>query len=63
MKTKLPFVILAMLCGGVTAEPLGEYWGTEEEESKYYRIVEIPFPKAMALEAGSFDVLPDTSIW
>ncbi|MEZ6057313.1 MAG: hypothetical protein R3C01_11470 [Planctomycetaceae bacterium] len=41
------------------AEELGEYWGTAEEEAKYYRIVEVPFPEELALEAGSFEVLPD----
>ncbi|MCA9163001.1 MAG: hypothetical protein KDA62_08480 [Planctomycetales bacterium] len=41
------------------AETLGEYWGTAEEEAKYYRIVDIPFPDQLALEAGSFEVLPD----
>ena len=29
-------------------ETLGEYWDTAEEESKYYRIVEIPMPAGMA---------------
>lgn len=40
-------------------EPLGEYWGTGEEESKYYRLVDVPLPKELAIEAGSFEVLPD----
>ncbi len=40
-------------------EPLGEYWGTAEEESKYYKLVEIPLPKDLAIEAGSFDVMPN----
>ena len=44
------------------AETLGEYWGTAEEESKYYRIVEIPFPSEMALEAGCFEVMPDNRL-
>ncbi len=43
----------------VRAETLGEYWDTAEEEAKYYRIVEIPIPDDMAIEAGSFEVLPD----
>ena len=41
------------------ADELGEYWGTAEAESKYYRIVDIPFPDDLSIEAGSFDVLPD----
>lgn len=44
------------------AEPLGEYWGTAEAESEYYRIVEIPFPEKMAVEAGSFEILPDNRL-
>lgn len=40
-------------------EPLGEYWGTAEEESKYYKLVDIPLPKELAIEAGSFEVMPD----
>ncbi len=44
------------------AQPLGEYWDTAEEESKYYRIVEIPLPEETAIEAGSFEVLPDRQL-
>lgn len=40
-------------------QPLGEYWGTAEEESKYYKMVEVPLPKELAIEAGSFEVMPD----
>lgn len=40
-------------------EPLGEYWGTGEQESKYYRMVDVPLPKELAIEAGSFEVLPN----
>lgn len=40
-------------------EPLGEYWGTGEEEAKYYRLVDVPLPAELAIEAGSFEVLPD----
>ena len=40
-------------------EPLGEYWGTAEEEAKYYKLVDIPLPKELAVEAGSFEVMPD----
>ena len=46
----------------VQAEPLGEYWGTAEKEARYYRIVEVPIPEGMALEAGSFEVLPDNRL-
>ena len=40
-------------------EPLGEYWGTGEEESKYYKLVDLPLPEELAIEAGSFEVMPD----
>ncbi len=40
-------------------DPLGEYWGTGEEESKYYKLVDIPLPEELAIEAGSFEVMPD----
>jgi hypothetical protein len=40
-------------------EPLGEYWGTGEEEAKYYKLVDIPLPKELSIEAGSFEVMPD----
>ncbi len=40
-------------------EPLGEYWGTAEAESKYYQMVDIPIPNELAIEAGSFEVMPD----
>ena len=56
----LSFVAMIGSSNLVSAQqPLGEYWGTAEEESKYYEIVEIPIPDEMALEAGSFEVLPD----
>ncbi len=60
MKTPLISAILFALVGNLGAEPLGEYWGTAIEEAKYYRIVEIPFPEEIALEAGSFEVVPDS---
>ncbi|MCP4510984.1 MAG: hypothetical protein GY826_31820, partial [Fuerstiella sp.] len=61
---KLGFVTLIVLslAGSLRAETLGEYWGTSEEEAKYYRIVEVPIPEGMALEAGSFEVMPDSRL-
>lgn len=55
-------LMLLALSSSLRAEPLGEYWGTAEEEAKYYRTVEVPLPKGMALEAGSFEVLPDNRL-
>lgn len=40
-------------------EPLGEYWGTAEQEARYYKLVDVPIPKELAIEAGSFQVMPD----
>lgn len=40
-------------------EPLGEYWGTAEREAEYYQIVDVPLPEDLAVEAGSFEVMPD----
>ncbi len=59
MRMRIATVIVLSLGASLRAEPLGEYWGTAEEEAKYYRIVEIPFPEKLALEAGSFEVMPD----
>ena len=42
----------------VHAQTLGDYWGTEEEESKYYRIVDVPLGDRQ-LEACSFETMPD----
>ncbi len=56
----LTILIAASLAASrLDAAPLGEYWGTAEQEAKYYKIVEVPIPKDLVLEAGSFDVLPD----
>ncbi len=58
MRRLLGTLLLLAFANPVYAEPLGEYWGTAEEEAKYYKIVEVPFPKGMAMEVGSFEVLP-----
>lgn len=62
MHLRMTILILLALAGNLQAEPLGEYWGTAEEEAKYYRIVEVPIPEGMALEAGSFEILPDNRL-
>ena len=58
----LALLILILVPSQLRAETLGEYWGTAEEEAKYYKIVEIPAPKGLAIEAGSFEVLPDNRL-
>lgn len=50
--------VITFACAPQT-EPLGEYWGTGEEESAYYELVDVPLPKELAIEAGSFEVMPD----
>ena len=58
----LRIILLTLLTSTVYAQNLGGYWGTAEEESKYYKIVEIPMPKGAAIETGSFEVLPDNRL-
>lgn len=53
------FVFATATATPTHAQTLGEYWGTEEEEAKYYRVVDIPLPDEMPLEAGSFELMPD----
>lgn len=53
------FALILSAASSTRAQTLGEYWDTAEEESKYYKIVEIPMPEGTAIEAGSFEVLPD----
>ena len=43
----------------IPAQELGDAWGTAGAEAAYYRIVELPVPRELALEAGSFCTLPD----
>lgn len=59
MLTLLKLFSLILLSLPMQQEPLGEYWGTGEKESKYYRLVDIPLPEDLAVEAGSFEVMPD----
>ena len=40
-------------------EDLGAMWGTAEEESKYYKLTQIPIPETIPLKVGSFDIHPD----
>jgi hypothetical protein len=54
--TWLAGVVLTVPC---PAQELGDAWGTAGAEAAYYRIVELPLPRELALEAGSFCTLPD----
>lgn len=40
-------------------EDLGDKWGTETAEREYYRVVSLPIPEELVIEAGAFTVLPD----
>lgn len=55
----LSFITATTIAFAPQQEPLGEYWGTGEQESEYYTLVDIPLPKDLAVEAGSFEVMPD----
>lgn len=46
-------------CAAAAAESFGDSWGTAEREAAYYRIVDVPLPAGVYLEAGSFVSLPD----
>jgi hypothetical protein len=46
----------------LSAEEVGERWGTEEREREYYPIVNIPLPKETVIEVGAFAVLPDGKV-
>lgn len=60
MITPLIHSLTLVLCTvAYQQEPLGEYWGTAERESEYYRMVDVPLPEELAIEAGSFEVMPD----
>ncbi|MDP0489710.1 MAG: hypothetical protein Q7Q71_01515 [Verrucomicrobiota bacterium JB023] len=60
----LPIATLVWLQSLVlpAAESLGEEWGTAEREAEYYRIVEIPIPDPLFVEAGCFATMPDGRI-
>ncbi len=58
MRLRLSF-FLALGLVTATAEDLGDTWGTAEREDAYYRIVKVPIPEGVYVEAGSFVTLPD----
>lgn len=57
MKRRLSLLLLLLPLSA--AEDFGDTWGTAERESAYYRLVDIPMPEGVYVEAGSFDSLPD----
>ena len=58
---KLRFIISMGILpfAAAAAENFGDAWGTAEREAAYYRIVNVPLPEGVYLEAGSFVSLPD----
>ena len=52
-------VASAVLAATSRAQELGTTWGTGASEADFYRIVEVPVPRELALEVGSFCTLPD----
>ena len=45
-----------------SGEEVGDWWGTAERERAYYRLVNLPIPKDLVVEAGAFVTLPDNRI-
>ncbi len=52
-------IFLGLSLVTAAAEDLGDTWGTAEREAAYYRIVNVPIPEGVYVEAGSFVTLPD----
>ncbi|MFT6108181.1 MAG: type 1 glutamine amidotransferase [Planctomycetota bacterium] len=44
------------------SEDLGASWGTESRERAYYRVVSLPIPEELVVEAGAFARMPDGRI-
>lgn len=55
---------LALLSVTTTAlaEEVGDRWGTADAERAYYRVVDVPIPEDLVIEAGAFQELPDGRI-
>ncbi len=51
--------LLLVLPTWACAEDFGDTWGTAEREAAYYRLVDVPMPDGVYVEAGSFASLPD----
>lgn len=60
----LSWLLMAAVCcfvfeGRAPAQALGGMWGTEHAEAEFYRIVDVPIPEELRVEAGSMCALPD----
>ncbi len=52
-------ILVGLVSSMAMAEEVGERWGTADRERDYYRVVELPIPKDLVIEAGAFTTLPD----
>ncbi len=52
-------LVAICLIASLPAQELGDAWGTGRAEAGYYRIVDLPLPAELQLEAGSFCMLPE----
>jgi len=55
-------LVSSCLIFSLSAEEVGDRWGTADKEREHYRITEIPIPKDLVIEAGAFCDLPDGRI-
>jgi len=66
LKRLTPRRLAALLCflsmASPLAEDVGERWGTAASERLHYRIVDVPIPENIVIEAGAFETLPDGRI-
>ncbi len=62
MRHALSILLMTAFAASACAGEFGDSWGTAEREASYYRIVDIPMPDGVYLEAGSFTTLPDGRI-
>ncbi len=44
------------------AEEVGDMWGSADREREYYKLINLPIPKNLVVEAGAFLTLPDKRI-
>ncbi|MFM1873374.1 MAG: hypothetical protein RL398_2796 [Planctomycetota bacterium] len=51
--------LAAALAPRLAGQELGDTWGTANAEAAHYRIVELPLPRDLMIEAGSLCALPE----
>ncbi len=55
-------IALGPVAFALPVEDLGARWGTESKERAYYRVVSLPIPEELVVEAGAFAQMPDGRI-